>query len=564
MRLLRLQIDDFGLIARADVRFDDGLTVLSGETGSGKTMLLGALEFVLGARTGADAIRTGAERARVALEVELDAPALAGLRETGIEAEKGETLVVTRELARAGRSSARINGVAVASAQLRDLGDLLIDLVGQHEQQRLLAPAYHLDLVDRFGGSLLAASRERVASLHAKHAALVSELGALTEDENRIAAEFEFAEFARDEIAAAAPQPGEDERLRERRDYLANTGKIADAVQAAHDALAREDGAEDALGAAAAGLGAIARFDAELEGIAQSLGALQAETNEIAIRLARALEATEFEPEELEITGERLALLERLKKKYGGTIEAVLAARERFEAQVDRHSNRDEIRRELEVRRDDAARDLGTEGEVLTGLRMDAAHALEAAVEAELAALAMPAARLTVGFVPVDPVGPDGAERGEFLLAPNPGEPARPLAKSASGGELSRVLLALVVAIADRRERRTLVFDEIDAGIGGATANAVGARLGRLARTSQVLCVTHLAQIAAWGDLHYSLRKTEDARTTNVGVVELDAQARLEEIARMLSGNTRGVSLDHAAEMLRDVDSHKHALELAT
>jgi DNA repair protein RecN (Recombination protein N) len=197
-------------------------------------------------------------------------------------------------------------------------------------------------------------------------------------------------------------------------------------------------------------------------------------------------------------------------------------------------------------------------------LRASAARALEAAVEAELGALAMPAARFVVGFVPVDPVGPDGAERCEFLLAANPGEPPRPLAKSASGGELSRVLLALVVAIADRRERRTLVFDEIDAGIGGATANAVGARLGRLARTSQVLCVTHLAQIAAWADAHRSLRKRERDGVTLVDVVELDAGARLEELARMLSGTTHGVSLEHAGEKLRDIDSRKNALEPAT
>ena len=239
------------------------------------------------------------------LEALPEPAALAALREAGVDADEGEPLVVARELARAGRSSARINGGPVAGGQLRELGEAILDFVGQHEQQRLLAPAYHLELVDRFGGALLAESRERVAALHARHAALVAELKELLSEDGRLVAESDFAAFARDEIASVAPQPGEDERLRERRDDLTNVERIAAAVRAAHDSLAREGGADvdcARLGVGDAGRGRALRRRARRHP-AQALGALQGEKlNEIAIRLARALEATEFEPEQLDAT----------------------------------------------------------------------------------------------------------------------------------------------------------------------------------------------------------------------------------------------------------------------
>ena len=500
MRLGRLAIDDFGLIAHASFSFADGLTIVSGETGSGKTMLLGALGFALGERAGTEMIRGGAERARVTLEVEPD-PALRNLlADHGIDLADDDEVIVSRDLTANGRSQARINGVAVSASQLREIGRTLVDIVGQHEAQRLLAPGYALELVDRFGET--SPARERLANLvHDLHA-IQAEIATIRDDEGRALAAADYAAFALREIDEARLIVGEDDKLRDRRDYLANVEKIAAALGIAHDALESERGAVDSLGTASAALAGVARYDATLAGLAATLAALQSDLTERAGDIAREREAAEYDPAELEGIVARLELMDRLKKKFGGSIATVLGAREEFARTHDGFVNRDERLVALDGTRREREDELVRAAANLTELRAVAAKTLEARVSAELSELAMPAARVQIAFAPVDPIGPHGAERAELLLAANPGEPFRPIAKSASGGELSRVLLALIVALADRRERTALVFDEIDAGIGGATASAVGTRLGRLARAGQVVCVTHLAQIASWADAH--------------------------------------------------------------
>jgi len=552
VRLGRLAIDDFGLIAHASFSFSDGLTIVSGETGSGKTMLLGALGFALGDRVGAEMIRSGADRARVTLEVEPDAALRVLLAEQGITLADDDDAILTREIAANGRSQARVNGTAVSASQLREIGRTVVDIVGQHEAQRLLSPGYALELVDRLGETT--ALRERLAALVHERNSVLAEIATIRDDEGRALAVADYAAFAVREIDEAHVASGEDEKLRERRDYLANIEKIAAALGTAHDALEDENGAVDALGAASAALASVARYDATLDELATTLAALQSDLTESAGRIAREREAADYDPSELEGIVARLELLDRLKKKFGGSLARVLAAREEFAQTHDGFVNRDRRRAELEATQVKREIALIQAAGALTKARTSAAKLLESRVGEEFGELAMPAARLQIAFAPVDPIGTSGAERAELLLAANPGEPFRPLGKSAAGGELSRVLLALIVALADRRERTALVFDEIDAGIGGTTASAVGTRLGRLASAGQVVCVTHLAQIASWADAHYALRKREDRGTT---VVELETLAtertRLEEIARMLSGETGAVALEHAATLVRGV-----------
>jgi DNA repair protein RecN (Recombination protein N) len=557
MRLARLTIEDFGLIERAEVAFADGLTVFTGETGSGKTMLLGALAFALGARTGTEMIRTGAERARVMLEIEPDAVVCEYLASAGIEADEEETVAIMREVSLAGRSAARINGIAAAAGQLRELCDRVVEAVGQHEAQRLLAPSRQLELLDRFGAEEIAQALERTRRTHAEHAAAAGELEALRADAGQALANYDFARFALAEIDQAAPEAGEDERLHERRDYLANVERIASALAAAHEALSAEAGAIDTLGTASAAVGGIARYSDRLAGLAQTLAGLQDEGRAAALELARERDTAEYDPAELEALGTRLELLDRLKKKYGGSIDAVREAREKFARILEGYESRDERGAELERRTAFAAGELQTAADALHALRVTAAARLEKAVAAELQALAMPAARFSAGLQTLEAPGPNGRDRCEFVLAPNPGEPPRPLGKSASGGELSRVLLALIVVLAGRRERTAIVFDEVDAGIGGATANAVGSRLGRLATESQVVVVTHLAQIASWADEQYALRKHEKRGVTSITVVALEPEERRREIARMLAGDTREVALDHARTMLAEIAGKK-------
>jgi DNA repair protein RecN (Recombination protein N) len=559
LRLSRLEIEDFALIARASLEFADGFTVCSGETGSGKTMLLGALAFVLGERSSADIVRAGASRARVTLEVEPDDLLQARLAADGFDGGEGEAALFSREMLAAGKSTARINGRLATSAQLRAYGEELVDLVGQHEQQRLLASAYQLDVLDAFAGDDALAKRAAVVAGYERVGGLELQVRALTEDVGRALAELEFARYALAEIDEAAPVPGEDESLRERRDYLVNVERIRDVVSGAHEALTGGDAsAVDALGAASTALGSVAKFAPNLEALATTLAALQSDANDAAIALAREVEAAEFDTGELEAATARLDRLERLKKKYGGSLQAVLDMRGRFEETVARETSRDEREAELRATLAAARSALEADARELSGLRERAARALETRVAAELTGLAMPAARFAVVLEPLAAPGPNGLETVAFALSANPGEPVRPLARSASGGELSRVLLALVVVLAGRHARTALIFDEIDAGIGGATATAVGVRLGSLAERGQVLCVTHLAQIASWADRHYALRKRESGASTIVELVALDERkAVLEEVARMLSGSAAGVALEHAEALVRDVRARK-------
>ncbi|MDB5069851.1 MAG: repair protein RecN [Candidatus Eremiobacteraeota bacterium] len=549
--LLRLTIENVGLIARAELEFGAGLTVVTGETGSGKTMLLGGLGLALGDRADSDTVRTGAERARVALEIAPDAALRARLADAGFALDGDDDLIVQREVLASGRSQGRINGVPASASQLRDLAGTLVDVVSQHEAQRLLAPAYALDLVDRFGGAETLALRDDVHRLHGElHTARVR-IAALRDDDGRKIARAEFARFALGEIDAVAVEDDEeDERLRERRDLLTNAERILASLTTATAALEEDGAAVDALGAAETALLGLARYSERFAELASSAAALQSDANELAARIARERDAVELDPAELDAVGARLDALDTLKKKYGGSLAAVRAQRDAFAAEIADVDDRDARIAAAEREAELLAVALSERAAALGGRRRTAADAIEEAVRAELAALAMPAAALRVALEPLDAIGPGGGERAELRFAANPGEPERALARVASGGELSRVLLALVVVVADRRDRTALVFDEIDAGIGGATASAVGARLARLAAGAQVVCVTHLAQIASCGDTHVALRKHVRGGVTTIDAAALTEDDRRVEVARMLSGDEMGVALEHAAELL--------------
>jgi DNA repair protein RecN (Recombination protein N) len=547
--LLRLTIDNIGLIAHADVAFGDAFTVFTGETGSGKTMLLGALDAVLGGRAERDMVR--GERARVALELAA-APDLRALLATmGIDLAADDDVVIVRELTAAGRSQARINGVAVSASQLRAVGAHVVDAVGQGEAHRLLEPGFARDLVDRFAGDATLAVRDRLRERFEERRLAREERDALRDGGDRALAEREFARYALGEIEAAKLEDGEDDRMRERRDVLGNAEKIGAALARAKAGLEDESGAVDILGDAAHGLSALAKFGGTFAALGESAAALQADANVLAAEIARALDDVELDPNELESVTARLDAIEQLKKKYGPSIVAVLVARDRFAETLENDAGRDERLATLE--RDLVALDASVTADAgaLHAARSAAIPACEARVAEELHALAMPSARFTIALEPLDAIAAHGGDRVEFRFSANPGEPERALARVASGGERSRVLLALVVVLSDDRDARAFVFDEIDAGIGGATAVAVGARMQRLATVAQVMCVTHLAQIASYAGTHYALRKYDDGGDTTIEVVPLIAENdRLAEIARMLSGDTKQISLDHAATLV--------------
>jgi DNA repair protein RecN (Recombination protein N) len=549
--LRRLEIENYGLIGRAQIEFAGGATVFTGETGSGKTMILGALGFVLGARASADVVRRGSPRASVTLTFEPDVSLRELLAADGFDVDDGEDASFAREITEAGKSTVRVNGRTATAGYVRELAPRVAELIGQHEAQRLLVPAYHMDLLDRFGGA--SATRDAVAAAHERASACARELAELASDERRAWERYEDARFAFDEIASAALETGEDERISERARVLENVEHIAAALRTAHEALAGDDdSATNALGAAAVSLSGIAALSADLAAMAAAANALQSEANDLAASVSRALDATEFDPGELETINARLDTLERLKRKYGGSLEAVVAHGQSAEAIIRSYEARDEHAGELRAKHEHEMAHLRRLSAALTQIRSEAAAALRTAVEREFSDLALASGRFAAALAPRDEIGVDGAESVEFLFAANQGEPLRPLARVASGGELSRVLLALVVALAQLGERTALVFDEIDSGIGGATATAVGARLGRLARAGQVVCVTHLAQLATWADRHYVLEKHERDGATTIGLREIAGEdARAAELARMLSGESHDVAIEHARSLLR-------------
>ncbi len=552
--LRRLRIENYGLIARAHVEFADGATIFTGETGSGKTMVLGALDFALGARAGPDAVRHGARKAVVELAFDPDAALRERLRTDGFELDSGEEASIAREMTEAGRSGVRVNGRPATAAYVREIGDAIAEIVGQHEAQRLLSPAYHLELLDRFAGDAALRLRDAVAGAYARAEAAKAALTALTQAGDRARERYDDACFTVREIEEARLVPGEAEQLTERRSFLDNVERIAAALHAAHEALAGDErSAIVALGSASVTLASVEKFNADLSEMAQRAATLQAEAGELSSDVTRALDAGEFEPGELETIHARLDLIDRLKRKYGGGVVELIDRAQRARQDLEEYANRDEsiARHQAEVV--EAQRELLACAAALSAARTKAARALSKRVLVEFAEIALGAGSFEVAFEALEPIAAHGAERVEFLFAANTGEPARPLARVASGGELSRVLLALVVVMAGARDARgALVFDEIDAGIGGATATAVGARIGQLAAREQVVCVTHLAQLATWADRHYVLDKIEEKRETTIGVRAITgAKEREAEIARMLSGESHDAALRHARALLK-------------
>ncbi len=550
--LRRLTIENYFLIDRAAIDFAAGATMFTGETGSGKTMVLGALECALGGRSGADVVGRAANRARVALEFDPDEALRARFLEDGFEIDGDEYATLEREIAQGGKSSLRLNGRGVTAAYIRELAHDIAEMVGQHEAQRLLSPAYHLQLLDAFAGEDTLAQRQSVREEYDRLQSASQALQALESDERRAQEQFEFARFALDEIGAAALTPGEDDPLAQRRKILENSGKISTALASAHEALSGDEGAAaDALGAAQIALDGIAPIGSQFAAMSAQVQALQSEVNDLAASITREAESMEFDPRELDTINARLEIIDGLKRKHGGSIESVLAAAESFAATVDAFENKDERRRQLREHvqhHTDALREAAAQ---LSVMRAKAAAALKQNVEKELRDLAFGSARFEAGITPLEQPGRSGADSVEFLFAANKGEELRKLGRAASGGELSRVLLALVVALARSRGTTALIFDEIDAGVGGATATAVGARLARLAESAQVICVTHLAQIASWAHMHYALEKHEGRGGTTISVRAIDSKSeRANEIARMLSGETHDAALKHARLLL--------------
>lgn len=572
--LLELRIQEFAVIESAAIEFGPGLNVLTGETGAGKSIIVDALTAALGARVTSDLIRTGAPAARAEARfgVESRGPVGRWLEEHGLAGDGGRRgddageMVVAREIAPEGRSRAWINGRSATVGMLRELGDLLVEVAGQHEGQRLLRPQAHLGLLDAFGGDTVEALRAGVGELVRMRSDLRAEQKALVEGERDRLRQVEMLRHQVQEIASARLHPGEEEELSSRRVRLANAERLAGAAAAAYTGLYEADGqaAVDQIGRARGALREAAGLDPALGALAERIGTTIGELTDIAHELARYSRSIEADPEELVRVEERLDLLRRLRRKYGETLEAVLAYRDEAASELSRLDSGDARASEIAATLDELEQELAGRCASLSQLRREAASRLEDGVEQVLRSLEMASTRLIVGFgYDPDPaglllgdrrvaVGPEGADRVEFLLAANPGEAPRPLARTASGGELSRIMLALRHVLAEAGGVPIFICDEVDAGVGSRAAGSVAGLLAAVGRKRQVLCVTHLPQVASLADRHYWVSKETSGGRTRVRVRTLGPQERVEEVARMLGGRRpTQIAREHAMELLR-------------
>jgi DNA repair protein RecN (Recombination protein N) len=537
--LVELMVENYAVVERLRVRFYAGLNLLTGETGSGKSLVVDALGLLLGGRASADVIRAGADRARVAAIFELPPdPALERLlAESGFELD-GRELLVEREILAGGKSRAFISSRPATVALLRELAPYLGDIHGQHDQQRLFAAEAQLEMLDAFAGHGPALAE--IADLYARWRRLGAELAELERSEQERLRLADLWTFQRREIESAAPAPGEDAALEAERRVLANVVALQEHAAAAYEAL--YDSAGSALAQirqARRRLEEICRIDPDLVALRDSLRPAEVIVEEAAHELRHYLGRLEADPARLEQIEARLAALDKLKRKYGPSLEEVLAFLEQVRSHLEAMESAEERRAQLEAQREEAARRFAAAAARLSESRREAAARLEKRVEAELRALAMERAAFRVDLQPSEWTA-RGTDRVTFLIAANPGEPPRPLDKVASGGELSRIALALKTSIAAAASAapagRTLVFDEVDSGVGGSAAETVGRRLKQLAAYDQVLCVTHLPQIAGFADHHYHVAKREVNGRTVATVEELTGEARVREIGRMLSG----------------------------
>lgn len=565
--LTELCIRHLAVVEEARICFRRGFIALTGETGAGKSIVVDALSLVAGARGSADFVRHGSEKAEIEalFDLEEDHPARDVCRRYGLDGDPGEPLVVRRELTATGKSVCRVNGRLVNLSTLRELGECLINIHGQHEFQSLVRPETHLAWLDAFGGKPVGDALGRYAELYARFQALRKERRELEEAMRRALQMADLYRFQISEIEAARLKPGEEESLEAERRRLANAERLFQAVSDAFGLLYASDRGLAAVGLAADKLEDAARFDPQALGpLVEQIRSAYYHLEEVALQLRDYRDRIEFNPERLERVERRLDTLHALRRKYGTTVENILDYYEDIKSKLNKIEHHDEELERLRKETESTSRDLEEAADKLSALRREAARRLERDVERELGDLQMEGTRFCVRVESQEsgePFGPTGRDSVEFLISANPGEPPKPLARIASGGELSRVMLALKTVFARCDRVPVLVFDEIDTGVSGRAAQAIAEKMASLARDRQVFAVTHLPQVACMADAQYAVRKRTDGSRTFTEVEELDETGRVRELARMLGGvEITETTASHAREMLALAERKKTAI----
>lgn len=554
--LEHLHIRNVALIKESEISFGDGLNILTGETGAGKSMIIDSLQFALGGRAGKDFLRHGEKQAVVEALFSVQSQALTEkLAENGIAPEEDGTLLITRTLSEAGKSVCRINGSTVTVGMLKEIAEDMIDIYGQHEHQSLLNPVKHIRLLDRFCGAGFGEAMEEYKNSRQRLKDLEKQLAILIGDESQREQRMDMLLFQKEEIEAAELREGEEDALLEQKKRLSSMERLirltGESITLLYDGDDRAPSACDRLGDALAKLQEAAEYDAALSPLADALADGYAAVEDCARELKREAEKQEADPEELERIEERLQLFYKLKRKYGGSIEAVLEFYEKAVQELEFLSNSSEKAAELSAKKAAEEKRLSALAETLTARRRATAEQVEEQIETALHDMEMKHARFHIQIEEKADWGADGKDKVEFLISANAGEPLKPLAKIASGGEMSRVMLALKTVLVDADEIGTFIFDEIDTGVSGRTARRVGEKMRFLGGKRQLLCITHLPQIAAMADNHFLIEKESDAGETVTRVTALDEEGAVREVARLMNDVTE-TTLAAARELLAE------------
>ena len=564
--LVELSIKNIALIESLRVEFARGFNVLTGETGAGKSIVVDSVNLALGGRADRDMIRTGAQKGMVQalFDVSENEKARAYLSEIGIDAEDG-LIAVRRELSREGRNLCRISDVAVPVATLRQLTSMLMDVHGQHEHQALLNPARHIGFLDDFAGEAVTGLRENVSQLYMARGKIAAELKARMNDVADKERLSDMLAFQVQEITSAKLKPGEEEKLEKKLAVLENAEKIRTGVETAYTLVYQGDGrsasAQEALLRAAEAMERIGGLNERYGALAGRLRELFYAAQDVGYELQAQMDDLDFEPALIEKIAARLDLIGRLERKYGASVEEVIRFGEDAAQRLEALKTSDEAIADLKKRYRAADAELREACAALSEQRKLAAQKLAEQICAQLKDLGMARTRFEVRVEPEAKPTATGMDRVEFMISPNPGEPLRPLASIASGGEISRVMLALKAISLDAEGVDSMIFDEIDTGVSGRMAQVVGEKMCLIARRRQVLCITHLPQIAALGDAHFMVEKVAGEDRTDTHVRALDLDGRIHELSRLVGGaNDSESSLSHAAHMLKDAEARKAAL----
>lgn len=537
-----ISIENFAIIENTSIDFEEGLNIITGETGSGKSIVIEAISLALGSRADSAFVRHGAQKAVVQLAGELN----------------GEDIVITREVSAAGKNLCKLNGQLVTLGELAGTCRRLADIHGQYDNQSLLNPDNHIRLVDSFHDEEIAPLKEAYRTAYASYQDAKSRLSKLLSAEQDNLKKLDFYRFEQSEIENAHLTPGEDETLSERISILENSEKIFSAVETSYELLS--DGDRNVLSSMGTGLHAlqgISEYSRDIQALTEEFADIYYRLEDLSSELRRIRDDVTFSPEELDDSIARISQIDGLKKKYGSTIEEILSYYDKISEELNQIENFDDVKAQLEAETAKAYETLSEKAALLSEARKASAKELESAIEQELHDLNFSSARLSIDFRVSETFGPDGNDDVEFLISTNKGEPLKPLVKVASGGEISRMMLAIKNITGTYDNIPTMIFDEIDAGISGITASIVGRKLHQIAENHQIICITHLPQIAASGDTHYRIFKEETENSTFTTVQQLSAAETIDEIARLLGGENITETTRKSAVELMELTKRK-------